>query len=66
MLKLVCAWCLAVMRQGDHPISHGICAKCQANALDEVNATIGETAEARALLRLAQRGDYDGEEDAAR
>lgn len=27
-LKLVCAWCGCIMRDGDEPTSHGICPDC--------------------------------------
>ena len=30
MLRLVCAWCQAVLRDGDEPTSHGICEACRA------------------------------------
>lgn len=31
-LKLVCAWCSALIRDGVEPISHGICKPCAATA----------------------------------
>lgn len=27
-LKTVCAWCEAVIREGEEPVSHGICKTC--------------------------------------
>ena len=34
-IKVVCAWCDKVLRDGNHPdVSHGICAKC-AEELEE-------------------------------
>lgn len=30
MLKLVCAWCRGVIREGAEPVSHGICPRCAA------------------------------------
>lgn len=29
VLKLICAWCQRVMRNGTLPASHGICPDCQ-------------------------------------
>lgn len=28
VMRLVCAWCKAVMREGEEPVSHGICPAC--------------------------------------
>lgn len=29
-MKTVCAWCNVVMKDGAEPVSHGICATCEA------------------------------------
>lgn len=29
-MKTVCAWCRVVMKDGTEPVSHGICAACEA------------------------------------
>lgn len=63
MFKVTCAWCDRVLRDGILPISHGICPECKTKAMEEISTKIGETAEGRALLRLAknketERGSY--------
>jgi hypothetical protein len=30
LIKVVCAWCRAVLNDGEEPPSHGICASCKA------------------------------------
>lgn len=32
-MKRVCGWCGLVLEDGDPPISHGICGKCEADLL---------------------------------
>ena len=31
-LKVICAWCQRVLRDGDHGVSHGICPACKVAA----------------------------------
>lgn len=38
-LRLVCAWCLTVLREGDAPTSHGICAKCEQEVFGKYHET---------------------------
>ena len=28
MNKIICAWCGKVMKEGEEPVSHGICKEC--------------------------------------
>jgi hypothetical protein len=35
--RVQCAWCQSVMREGDAPVSHGICGECYEKQL----ATLG-------------------------
>lgn len=39
VLKSVCSWCQRLLRDGALPISHGICATCQAKAFAELDAS---------------------------
>jgi hypothetical protein len=34
-LKVVCAWCKETIREGDLPVSHGICLSCYAAVIEE-------------------------------
>jgi hypothetical protein len=36
-MKSVCGWCKTVLREGTEPATHGICPKCEANYIREVN-----------------------------
>jgi len=36
--RIECAWCRAVMRGGCEPVSHGICDRCKAEQLGQVQA----------------------------
>jgi hypothetical protein len=35
-LKLICAWCGKVMREGEEPASHGICPECLENERKQI------------------------------
>lgn len=35
-MRIVCAWCLRVMDDGDEPTSHGICEDCTKREFPEV------------------------------
>lgn len=34
-LRTICAWCKAVIRDGESPVSHGICQPCSDRMLGE-------------------------------
>lgn len=34
-IKVICAWCRVVLRDGNLPISHGICPTCSAKLAAE-------------------------------
>lgn len=36
-MRRVCAWCGAVLQEGEEPTSHGICRGCAAKELEEIN-----------------------------
>jgi hypothetical protein len=37
MTKEICAWCKATMKEGDEPVSHGICCKCTKDCFGKGN-----------------------------
>ena len=37
-MRIVCAWCSKVMREGPPPISHGMCEACELKMAIEVEA----------------------------
>ena len=54
MMRLQCAWCLTVMREGDEPVSHGLCPACLKVEEDRYfgsPATDAEKAEGRRMER---------------
>jgi hypothetical protein len=47
MMRLVCAWCKAVMREGPpEPVSHGICPACLETAERQYSLTRTPTSDA--------------------
>ncbi len=57
-MKRVCAWCGAVMEEGDPEctdISHGICPPCQAAWRADAQATV----DAERLVRQKEKGAFD-------
>lgn len=41
-MKIVCAWCNALIQEGDEPISHGMCPQCFVKHIDHRPASIDE------------------------
>jgi len=35
-IKLICAWCGKIMREGEDPPSHGICEPCKEKFLEKI------------------------------
>jgi len=33
-MRVICAWCGKLIREGDEPISHGICEECYQKLLE--------------------------------
>jgi hypothetical protein len=34
-MKLICAWCKKILREGSEPTSHGICPECRAKCFPD-------------------------------
>lgn len=39
-MKVICAWCLAILKDGPLPISHGLCSACSARLLAELEPSV--------------------------
>jgi len=39
VMKVICAWCGLLIRDGREPVSHGICDRCKARELGRLKVT---------------------------
>ena len=51
--KVVCSWCNSLMREGGHPISHGLCPSCSITLNDDLDKM--DAAQQIAVLMVERR-----------
>lgn len=54
-IKLICAWCQFVLREGSSPASHGICPLCQARVFADTDARYAEMTALRATGQKCEK-----------